>query len=434
MRVAFDLSAAAEIALGQEEWSSGLSRAPLETARALAARGAVELTCVGFSGIDPNLAAARVQRWSRTVNLPASPLSRSQLVMERTYEHIAAALNGGPMLRTVSGFGLAALKRLGAAPRYRDERYDVFHSTFLPLPRRSRDHTTACAITIYDLIPFTDIAGTTDTQRNILSSILASIDSRRDVVIAISEHTKTEVCEHMDIDPDHVVVATLAAANHFHPTRLDRTARWLPESIRRGSPFLLSVASAQPRKNVGHLVRAFGNLLGARPALALELVLVGGRGWLGDEVQTSLDAAPGLSDRVHRLGFVPDHILAQLYGGALAFVFPSRSEGFGLPVLEAMQSGAPTVVARAGAVVDIVGDAAVIVDPNDVCELSDVIADLVDDPSGRLQLRGRGTKASGRVQLGQVRRSDGGCLSLGARARPVGRPDGTIRQSGESSG
>lgn len=384
--MALDLSFAAEIGLRSGENISGISRAALETARALGSRGSVELACVGWSGADPVLSAARVRCWARTVHLPGDATPTKRLGAERAYERLAIGLQGGPAERSASRIALATLKRLATADSARVQNFDVFHSTFMPLPARASHAATARVITVYDLIPFTDPSAASEQQRGMLDAILTSIDVQRDVVIAISEHTKAEFCAALAIESERVVVAQLAAASVFRPASLDRSAAWLPEPVRAGAPYILSVASTQPRKKLGHLVRAFGRLLADQPDSDLQLILTGADTGLGDDVQGVLRAAPSLACRVHRTGFVPDNALAALYAGALVFVMPSRSEGFGLPALEAMQTGAPTVVARAGALPEVVGDGAVVVDPDDIGELVDVLGGLVVDTQLRARL------------------------------------------------
>jgi glycosyltransferase involved in cell wall biosynthesis len=138
-------------------------------------------------------------------------------------------------------------------------------------------------------------------------------------------------------------------------------------------PYVLSVGTAEPRKNLSVLVEAM-RALGRDD---VDLVLVGPAGW-GEDVATLV--AP-LGDRVQRLGFVPDADLGHLYAGAAAFAYPSRWEGFGLPVLEAMAHGAPVVTSAGTACAEVAGDAGLLVAADDSAALGQALARLLVDPA-----------------------------------------------------
>ena len=138
-----------------------------------------------------------------------------------------------------------------------------------------------------------------------------------------------------------------------------------------GGPYLLSVATLEPRKNLGVLVRAF-RLLGRED---LRLALVGARGW-GDQ--------PELDDpRIVRLGFVEDDVLAGLYRGASAFVYPSRFEGFGIPIIEAMASGVPVVSSSHRSMDEACGDVAIRADPESPEDFARAIEQALAEASER---------------------------------------------------
>jgi alpha-1,3-rhamnosyl/mannosyltransferase len=143
----------------------------------------------------------------------------------------------------------------------------------------------------------------------------------------------------------------------------------------RDAPYLLTVATLEPRKNLATLIDAFG-LLGDS---GLELAVVGGEGW-GE--QPRLDR-PGIV----RLGRVSDDELARLYRGAAAVVYPSRFEGFGMPVTEAMASGAPVVASSHPSLDDACGDAAVRADPESAEAIAAGIREALDR---RSELREKG--------------------------------------------
>jgi glycosyltransferase involved in cell wall biosynthesis len=149
-------------------------------------------------------------------------------------------------------------------------------------------------------------------------------------------------------------------------------------------PFFLYVGTLEPRKNLPLLLRAFERL-GARAGV--HLALAGPRGWLDEPI---VAAAARLGERVRLLGPVPPADLAALYAAAEVFVFPSRYEGFGLPPLEAMAAGTPVVAARASCLPEVLGDAALFVEPDDEAGLAEALGQLLDDPALRTELRQRG--------------------------------------------
>jgi len=130
-------------------------------------------------------------------------------------------------------------------------------------------------------------------------------------------------------------------------------------------------------------------------AAALQLVIAGKRGWLTEAIERRA-AELGVSDRVHFAGYVADDDLPALLSGALAFVFPSLYEGFGMPALEAMACGAPVLASNSSSLPEIAGDAALLIDPLDTAAIAGGLARLAGDAALRAGLRARGlTRAAG---------------------------------------
>ena len=154
---------------------------------------------------------------------------------------------------------------------------------------------------------------------------------------------------------------------------------------RRGlrRPYVLSVGTVEPRKNLPTLIDGFAGLARA----GVDLVLVGPDGW-HEDLQKLIGP---LGERARPLGFVPEGELAALYAGAAAFAYPSSWEGFGLPVLEAMAHGAPVVTSAGTACAEVAGDAALLVDPEDAGAIGDALSQLVEDRelADRLRQDGR---------------------------------------------
>ncbi len=164
-----------------------------------------------------------------------------------------------------------------------------------------------------------------------------------------------------------------------------RAAYHLPER------YLLFLGTLQPRKNLTRLVQAFAAYLTRSADPDLALVLAGQVGWLL-QPQRDLYAhlPPALHNRLHMTGYVDDAHVAALYSGALAFVFPSLYEGFGFPVLESMHCGTPVLCAETSSLPELVGAAALLVDPLSVDAISAGMARLVQDAALRVDLIERG--------------------------------------------
>jgi glycosyltransferase involved in cell wall biosynthesis len=173
-------------------------------------------------------------------------------------------------------------------------------------------------------------------------------------VLAVSESTKRDLVEHYRIPEEKIVVT---------PNGVDSLFR--PDGHRRdGAPYALFVGTLQPRKDPIAALEALA-LVGGD----LRLIVVGPDKGSGDEARRTASKL-GLNGRVEFAGHVEQQELAELYRGAACLVFPSRYEGFGLPVVEAMASGTPVVATAAGSIPEIAGDAAVLVEPGDSVALA----------------------------------------------------------------
>jgi glycosyltransferase involved in cell wall biosynthesis len=156
-------------------------------------------------------------------------------------------------------------------------------------------------------------------------------------------------------------------------------------------PFLLAVGSVQPRKNLVRLVEAFGALHRTRPDL--QLVIVGPSGFRSRWVKETI-VRRGMADAVRLLGYVPEEDLVGLYNAAIAMVYPSVYEGFGLPVVEAMACGRPVIAANTSSLPEVAGDAAILVDPFDVSALHAAMLRIVTDARQAEELGARGLARS----------------------------------------
>jgi glycosyltransferase involved in cell wall biosynthesis len=205
-------------------------------------------------------------------------------------------------------------------------------------------------------------------------------------VITISERTKRDIVRFYRVPPQRIVVTPLAAGARYRlqaPQEVERVRR----EYGLGEKYVLAVGNVQPRKNLPRLVEAFGSIVGELDGV--ELVIAGRSAWRGSEVEATVERA-GVGGRVRFVGYVPDTDLPALYAGAAVFCYPSLYEGFGLPPLEAMQCGTPTVTSNAASLPEVVGDAALTVDPLSVREIAAALHRLLVDEDSRREYREKG--------------------------------------------
>lgn len=263
----------------------------------------------------------------------------------RGKRNLAEALAGIPVLPRVRWLPFAhawrtAWSRLGhpAAERFLGP-FDVLHFwDWMYPPQRAGVRATM----IHDLVPLRFPEWVTRRTRSMHSAKYRNAAGTCDVVFVNSSFTGSEIVDLLGVQAERVRLAPPGVAREFHPGG---------DRANLGRPYLLTVATLEPRKNLETLLRAHRLL-----RTELLLAVVGPPGW-GPELDLERDG-------VVALGYVDDAELARLYRGAEAFVFPSRFEGFGIPVVEAMASGAAAVVSSHPSLDDASGDAAVRVDPD----------------------------------------------------------------------
>ena len=196
--------------------------------------------------------------------------------------------------------------------------------------------------------------------------------------VAISEATAAELRERYPRTAGHIVVAHPAADERFSSQALDSDA----ETLRRlgvQRPYILVTATLEPRKNLPRLIEAFAGL-DAEQRGDFSLVLAGARGWQTEATLAGIAANPG---SVVELGFVADEDLPCLYRGAELFCYVSLYEGFGIPVLEAMQSGTAVLTSSVSSMPEVGGDAVRYVNPRDVADIRRGMAELLVDGDAR---------------------------------------------------
>ncbi|MBU6288690.1 MAG: glycosyltransferase family 4 protein [Chloroflexi bacterium] len=258
---------------------------------------------------------------------------------------------------------------------------DIVYAPDFALPPRRR---APGVVTVHDLSYLLFPETHYPPLRRFLEATVPRSIAAAALVFADSEQTRDDVVNHLGTDPAKVVTVLSAPDATFRPMPLDRVRRARERWGVADGPYLVSVGTIQPRKNLPVVFEALRQL-----PEAVRLVHVGRPGWLCDPIFAALDAS-GVKHRVQILQGVDDEDLAALYSGAVACVFPSKYEGFGLPAVEAMACGVPVIASHAGSLAEVVQDAGIIVDPDDSSAIATGTRRLMEDAGFRADLMARG--------------------------------------------
>lgn len=260
-----------------------------------------------------------------------------------------------------------------------DADVDVLHC---PSPLAPPRCPVPMAITIHDVIGWDHPEWLTKANVMQLRTRLPKALKAGAHVITSSSYSRERIIEQLDLDESRVSVVVLGLDPRFNPDPDERDAQLL-EALEVTRPFILTVGTLQPRKNVEAAIEAFERL--DTDADDLDLVVVGARGWHEDELLARLDRSPA-RDRISLLGRVTDEQLIALYRAADCFVFPSRYEGFGFPPLEAMACGTPVVSSGRTSLAEIVEGVGLVIDPDDPQQIADELRRVLSDSDLRRRL------------------------------------------------
>jgi len=252
---------------------------------------------------------------------------------------------------------------------------DLFHSPDFVLPPISGGIPTL--LTIHDLsfIHFPDTFP--PVLVDYLNKVVPWSVARATHILADSNSTKMDLVQQWAVPQEKITVLYSGVSEDYQPvTDAIRLATVRQTYDLGNSPYLLSVGTIQPRKNFQMLIKAFAPIAKHHPH---NLFIAGGKGWLENEMMAEA-SRQGIADRVRFLGFVADEQLPALYSGASIFLFPSLYEGFGLPVLEAMACGVPSIISKSSSLPEVGGDAAMQLNPELPEAWSEGMERVLSDP------------------------------------------------------
>ena len=319
-----------------------------------------------------------------------SPLRLGTAVVAEQFKDLVPELDRAFLVRSLFDNADRFFRQTGRLVNLSlDTQPDIFHFTY-PVPVKGKSARNI--YTIHDLMPLRLPFATMDNKRNTLR-LLKKVAKNADHIVTVSENSRKDIINLLGVDENRVTNTYQAVV--FPQKYLDRSEAVVANFLdaRYGLEmygYLIFFGALEPKKNVGRLIDAF--LLSR---VNIPLVLIVGRGWDNARETALLSeinarAREQTSPTIRSLDYVDRSTLVTLIRGARALVFPSLYEGFGLPVLEAMMLGTPVITSANGALEEVTGEAALLVDPYDVDDIARAIAAIVSDPDLRGELSRRG--------------------------------------------
>jgi glycosyltransferase involved in cell wall biosynthesis len=379
-------------------YRTGIYRTVENLARGLAASPELNLTfCIGP---DINAGFEHLNQDAQ-LNLVPFAISRSSRIRRRLHQSITDLTRSIETSKSASFYRKGTRKLLYHAYQTAGShstpvdtrtlaRADIFHSPFNAIPAQMRTASSLKRfLTIYDLIAINRPELFEAPVSLGMTRVLESLGPE-DFALCISESTKNDLRNYRpELEPERIFVTPLGASDNFRLcTDTDALAAVKKKyGIPPETEYVLSLCTLEPRKNLEQAIRCFARVVQQEHIKNLRMVLVGPKGWDYDRIFAA--SSETVSDYVIFTDFVADEDLSPLYSGALAFIYLSLYEGFGLPPLEAMQCGTPVITSNTSSLPEVVGDAGKMFDPMDTEGICQALLDVYNNPELRKTMRQR---------------------------------------------
>ena len=347
----------------------------------------------------PNYRGAGIHQYSANLlaHLPrqAPQFDYRAFVMDRAYAPPAGVSVHRPARFPAAPPGRILWEQTRVA--WESRRLQLLHGFAYALPLAAR---LPAVVTVHDLTFIRFAEAFPKNKQRYLARITAHSCRRAQAVIAVSQATARDLQELLQTPREKIHVIYSGVDERYRPLPVEQIEAY---RHRKGWPqrFILMVGTLEPRKNHLGLIEAYARYrrMAREP---LPLLIGGGKGWHFGRIFQRVQAL-GLESNIRFLGFAPWEDLPWLYNAATLFVYPSRYEGFGLPVAEAMRCGTPVITSNVSSLPEVAGDAALTIDPDDPDALAAAIWRVLEESPEELQhMRDRGLKQAARFTWEQT--------------------------------
>jgi glycosyltransferase involved in cell wall biosynthesis len=333
-------------------------------------------------GLDARLTAYRIGGISTYTRQLADALSRQSHTQQQTYTVFQSR-------KAEAAISQLPERKLWTPPHHRLERWvlgleigryalDVWHSTdFIPPQWGARKHV----ITVHDLAFLLLPEHKDQAASRYYNDQIRWAVRHTDHILSVSDATRKDLISLLNVPEEKITVQPHGVSSRFFAQGDNLSLAGLP------SDYILFVGTLEPRKNINTLLSAYSRMKDAPP-----LVLAGKIGWLFEDTLQRIYQMQALGMRIIHRDDITDEALPALYRGASVVVLPSHYEGFGFPVLEAMACGTPVIASDISSLPEVVGDAGLLLPPDDIDAWRDGIEHALTDSAWRTEMIQRGLK------------------------------------------
>ncbi|MCY6369862.1 glycosyltransferase family 4 protein [Clostridium ganghwense] len=261
---------------------------------------------------------------------------------------------------------------------------DLYHvpQNGIGLPKTK---TCRFIITLHDIIPYKMPETVGENYLKIFTKEIPRIIPMCDGIITVSHYSKQDIVNYFNFPPEKIFVTHLANEDIYKPLDKTKCKEFIKKTYHIEDDYILYVGGFSPRKNIVGLLEAFSNLLSKLKNSNLKLVIAGSQG-KSYSIYKKRTETLGIENSVIFPGFIPLEHMPILYNASKIFVYPSLYEGFGLPPIEAMACGVPIVASKLASIPEVVGDAAMLINPHDIFQLSEAMYHIISNKDLENQL------------------------------------------------